>query len=104
MIKSYKDPLKRIQLSLFVFVLGAILYCSIIMLAMVGISPIQLSTATTTSNTTLDEVTFLNNKGMSLNSFGKFNESITYFDKVLAIDPKNVDALAGKKQSLADKQ
>ncbi len=48
-----------------------------------GISPIQLSTATTTSNTTLDEVTFLNNKGMSLNSLGKFNESMTYFDKVL---------------------
>ncbi len=63
--------------------MGAILYYSIIMLAMGGISPIQLSTATTTSNTTLDEVTFLNNKGISLNSLGKFNESMTYFDKVL---------------------
>ena len=96
MIKSHRDPLKRIQLSLFVFVLGAILYCSIIMLTMVGISPIQLSTATTTSNTTLDEVTFLNSKGMSLNSLGKFNESITYFDKVLSMDPKNIIALTQK--------
>ena len=83
MIKRHKDPLKRIQLSLFVFVLGAILYYSITMLSAVGISPIQLTTATTT-NTTSDEVTFLNSKGMSLNSLGKFNESITYFDKVLS--------------------
>ena len=101
MIKTNKDPLQRIQLSLFVFVLGAILYYSITMLAAVGISPIQLSTATTT-NTTSNEVTFFNNKGMSLNSLGKFNESITYFDKVLAIDPKNVDALTGKGNVLSN--
>ena len=70
MIKSHKDPFQRIQLSLFVFVLGAILYYSITMLAALGISPIQLSTATTTttSNTTSDEVTFFNNKDISLNS------------------------------------
>ena len=96
MMKSHKDPLKRIQFSLFVFVLGAILYYSITMLAAVGISPIQLSTVHTTSNTTSDEVTFLNNKGMSLNSLGKFNESITYFDKVLAMDPNNTIALTQK--------
>lgn len=96
MIKNHKDPLQRIQLSLFVFVLGAILYYSMTMLAAVGQSPIQLATATTTSNTTSDEVTFLNNKGISLNSIGKFNESITYFDKVLAIDPSNTIALTQK--------
>jgi tetratricopeptide (TPR) repeat protein len=97
MIKNHNDPLQRIQLSLFVFVLGAILYYSMTMLVAVGQSPIQLAIATTTSNTTSEEVTFLNNKGISLNSIGKFNESITYFDKALAIDPKNVDALKGKK-------
>ena len=96
MIKNHKDLLQRIQLSLFVFVLGAILYYSMTMLAAVGQSPLQLATATITSNTTLDEVTFLNNKGMSLNSIGKFNESITYFDKVLAIDPNNTIALTQK--------
>ena len=96
MIKTNKDPLQRIQLSLFVFVLGAILYYSITMLAGVGISPIQLSTATTPSNATSDEVTFFNNKGMSLNSLGKFNESITYFDKALVIDPNNTIALTQK--------
>jgi tetratricopeptide (TPR) repeat protein len=96
MIKNHKDPLQRIQLSLFVFVLGAILYYSMTMLVAVGQSPIQLATATTTSNTTSDEVTFLNNKGISLNSIGKFNESITYFDKVLAIDPSNTIALTQK--------
>ena len=70
------------------------------MLAVIGQSPIQLATATTTatptSNTTLDEVAFLNNKGMSLNSLGKFNESITYFDKALSMDPKNIIALTQK--------
>ena len=96
MIKNHKDLLQRIQLSLFVFVLGAILYYSMTMLAAVGQSPLQLATATITSNTTLDEVTFLNNKGLSLNSIGKFNESITYFDKVLAIDPNNTIALTQK--------
>jgi tetratricopeptide (TPR) repeat protein len=96
MIKNHKDPLQRLQLSLFVFVLGAILYYSITMLAAVGIFPIQLSTATTSSNTTLDEVNFLNNKGISLNSLGKFNESVTYFDKVLAMDPNNIIALTQK--------
>ena len=96
MIKNHKDLLQRIQLSLFVFVLGAILYYSMTMLAAVGQSPLQLATATITSNTTLDEVTFLNNKGLSLNSLGKFNESITYFDKVLAINPNNTIALTQK--------
>ena len=95
MIKINKDFLQRIQLSLFVFVFGAILYYSITMLAEVGISPIQLSEATT-SNTTSDVVTSFNNKGMSLNSLSKFNESITFFDKVLAIDPNNIVALTQK--------
>jgi len=97
MIKINKDFLQRIQLSLFVFVFGAILYYSITMLAEVGISLIQLSEATpTTSNTTSDVVTSFNNKGMSLNSLSKFNESITFFDKVLAIDPNNIVALTQK--------
>ena len=57
MIKSPKDSIQTIQLSLFVFVLGIVLYSSIIMMAALGISPIRISAATT-SNTTLDEVTF----------------------------------------------
>jgi tetratricopeptide (TPR) repeat protein len=55
------------------------------------------STSTPTRNTTiLNQITLLNNKGMSLYNLGKFNESITYFDKALAIDPKNVAALDNK--------
>ena len=97
MIKNHKNSSQQIQLSLFVFVLGILIYYSITMLDTVGISPIQLSTATPTNyNTTSDEVTSFNNKGMSLNSIGKFNESITYFDKALAIDPKNITALTQK--------
>jgi tetratricopeptide (TPR) repeat protein len=71
------------------------------MMAAVGMSPIPISAATS-SDTTLDEVIFINNKGMSLNSLGKFNESITYFDKALAIDPKNIDALTGKGDVLSN--
>ena len=37
---------------------------------------------------------------MSLNGVGKFKESITYFDKVLAIDPNNVLALNEKGNAL----
>ena len=30
----------------------------------------------------------LNNKGLALDDLGKHQEAITYYDKVLAIDPK----------------
>ena len=63
MIKSPKDSIQTIQLSLFVFVLGIILYSSITMLDTVGISPIKLSTATT-PNTISDEITYFNNSHM----------------------------------------
>lgn len=36
------------------------------------------------------------NKGVKLLEKGKFKESITYFDKALKIDQKNIDALNGK--------
>jgi len=42
----------------------------------------------------------MTNKGIELNKIGKYNESITYFDKALAIDPKNNDAIKGKEQTL----
>jgi tetratricopeptide (TPR) repeat protein len=53
------------------------------------------STAPTT-NTTQSQITLLNNKGMSLYNLGRFNESIAYFDKALAIDPNNVTTLDNK--------
>ncbi|MFZ0556650.1 MAG: tetratricopeptide repeat protein, partial [Nitrososphaeraceae archaeon] len=60
------------------------------------LSPALITNATTVTNATIDEVPVLNSKGVSLNSLGKYNESIVYFDKVLAIDPKNVLALNEK--------
>jgi Tfp pilus assembly protein PilF len=44
--------------------------------------------ASTTTDAGLNQVTILNNKGMSLYNSGRFNESIAYFDKALAINPK----------------
>jgi tetratricopeptide (TPR) repeat protein len=35
---------------------------------------------------------------------GNHTEAVAYFDKALAIDPNNTNALTGKKQSLADTQ
>jgi tetratricopeptide (TPR) repeat protein len=38
----------------------------------------------------------LNNKGLALHDLGKYNESIGYYDKVLAIDPNYVKVLFNK--------
>lgn len=40
-------------------------------------------------------------RGAALFNLGKYNESIAYFDKALAIDPVNTYALSGKKLDLA---
>ena len=80
------------QLSLFAVVLGiSSLYCfcsiTSIALGASSSSPTSSSstTASNTTDTTLNEVSVLNGKGVSLNGVGKFKESITYFDKVLAL-------------------
>jgi tetratricopeptide (TPR) repeat protein len=38
---------------------------------------------------------------LSFYHLGNYRLAITYFDKALAINPKNVAALTGKKQALA---
>ena len=38
----------------------------------------------------------LYNKGIALDNLGKYQEAITYYDKVLAINPNYVDALNNK--------
>jgi tetratricopeptide (TPR) repeat protein len=43
-----------------------------------------------------NNVNALNNKGNSLYSFGNYTEDILYYDKALALDPKNVAALHNK--------
>ena len=62
----------------------------------VTIMALGASSSPTTNDTGLNQVTILNNKGMSLYNSGRFNESITYFDKALVIDPKNVVTLDNK--------
>jgi tetratricopeptide (TPR) repeat protein len=54
------------------------------------------ASSSTTSDAGLNQVTILNNKGMSLYNSGRFNESIACFDKALVIDPKNVATLDNK--------
>src|SRR5918999_3829106 len=94
------------RLSLFAIVLGitSLYFFSITSIALGASSspptPSSSTTASNATNTTLNEVSVLNSKGVSLNGVGKFNESITYFDKVLAIDPNNVLALNEKGNAL----
>ena len=44
----------------------------------------------------------LMNKGIALDEKGKYEEAITYYDKVLTIDPDNIDALYAKGSALDD--
>ena len=89
--------LRSTLLSLFALwiVVSALLssYPSVTIMALGASSP---TTTTTTSDAGLNQVTILNNKGMSLYNSGRFNESIAYFDKALVIDPKNVATLDNK--------
>jgi tetratricopeptide (TPR) repeat protein len=39
----------------------------------------------------------LNNKALALADMGEYNQAVTLFDKVLAIDPNNTDALDSKR-------
>ena len=44
----------------------------------------------------------MNNKGISLDNLGKYNEAIEYYDKALEIDPENAEALNNKGVALDD--
>jgi tetratricopeptide (TPR) repeat protein len=58
------------------------------------------STAQNNTNNTLDQIKTLDRTGVVLFGSGKYNESITYFDKALAINPKDVYALTSKGTAL----
>ncbi len=49
----------------------------------------------------IQDIPDLTNKANFLVKIGNYNLAIIYYDKSLAIDPKNSDALKGKEQILA---
>src|SRR5438270_205399 len=53
-----------------------------------------------TNNATLHQVKTFVSKGLSLLYSGKYNESITFFDKALGINPNDVSALSSKGAAL----
>jgi tetratricopeptide (TPR) repeat protein len=96
---NHKDLQQSIVvLSLFASGLVISVHCSYPSITAIALGvPSSTSTSTApTTNTTQSQITLLNNKGMSLYNLGRFNESIAYFDKALAIDPNNVTTLDNK--------
>src|SRR5919197_2241834 len=55
----------------------------------------------TNNNNTITNANKLINQGISLLIVGKYNEAISLFDKVLAVDPTNTLALTNKGTTLA---
>ena len=94
---NHKDLKRSILLSLFALGLVISPHCPYTSIAAIALGASSSSTTTApTTNTTLNQITLLNNKGTSLYNLGKFNESIAYFDKALSIDPNNVTTLDNK--------
>ncbi|MDF0680650.1 MAG: tetratricopeptide repeat protein [Candidatus Nitrosocosmicus sp.] len=85
-----KQPITYFSFSLF-----AILFCMVIIFSIPSKS-LGLSIEASNSNSTSNDSAVLTTKGVELNKVGKYNESIVYFDKALAIDPKNALALNEK--------
>src|SRR5918993_3134905 len=56
----------------------------------------NLSSEVSISNSASNNSVNMTNKGIEFNKIGKYNEAITFFDKALAIDPRNVVALNEK--------
>jgi tetratricopeptide (TPR) repeat protein len=85
----------------YLVLLFAILFGMVIIFSLplksLGLSPSTyswyVSSEASLSNFASNDSVTLTNKGIELNKVGEYNESITYFDKALAIDPKNVVAL-----------
>jgi tetratricopeptide (TPR) repeat protein len=48
------------------------------------------------TNSTNDEAKKVNDKGLALGHLGQYKEAITYFDKVLSVEPNSTDALNNK--------
>jgi tetratricopeptide (TPR) repeat protein len=63
-------------------------------------SSLSLSSHALVQNTSLADISILNDKAKSLGNLGNYTEAIKYYDKALRIDPDNTEALHGKGLSL----
>ena len=101
-MKNRNHLLQSILLPLFVVVLVASALYSYTSITMMAFGVLSTQSSSTTTNATLNQVTMLNNKGNALLSvgLGNYTQAIMYFDKALAIDPKNVAALTNKGNAL----
>ena len=71
----------------YLFSIFAILSCMVIILSL-PLKGFGLSSEAPISNSTSNDSAIMTNKGIELNKIGNYNESIVYFDKALAIDPR----------------
>lgn len=100
-MKNRNHKVQGIQLlSLSLLLVISVLYSSsFTTIIAFGIS--SSSTTSSTTNTTSSQDAMLIDKGISFYNLGKVNESITYYDKALSIDPNNAAAQSGKEQAFA---
>src|SRR5215217_4191421 len=63
-------------------------------------SSLPLSSNALVQNTSLADISILNDKAKSLANLGNYTKAMQYYDKILSIDPNNTEALHGKGLSL----
>jgi tetratricopeptide (TPR) repeat protein len=77
-------------------ILSCVTIMFVIIFSSTTMAAIPVTAQNNTNNAKFDQTKPLNDKGTALVGSGKYNESITYFDKALAINPNDVGALTGK--------
>ena len=104
-VKSNKNPDMKILTLVYLVSLFSVIFCSPTVTGVMATAtklntnsngkttvPLRKGVGAKPSNVILT----LNKKGLALLNLGKYNESIAYFDKALAINPKNFETLVNK--------
>jgi tetratricopeptide (TPR) repeat protein len=73
---------------------------SVVIISFFLVSFIEFGDADAQGQDSTNATSTLMEKGFALQVSGQYNESIGYFDKVLAIDPNNVVALDNKRLAI----
>ena len=81
-----------VVICLFIVIFSALYY---VMASTIPTPPLVPKSTLPQSTPQINQTTSLRSKGIALFDLRKYNESITNYDKALAINPKDVNALTG---------